>query len=199
MKRLAILAALVLAGCGGSSPTSPTPPPPSTPTLYSLTGRVSSAAGGGITGASVLIADGPNAGKSQSTNSAGDYAFQGLAASGFTLSVSAAGFVPKAGPISLSQNVTANVTLLPAALYGRTGTGDTVFDLPTYIARIRIQADYGAFSSNFIVHIAGRSVVNELMGTAWSQTHFDGTYVTSGGTVEILSSSGVAWSFAEVR
>jgi hypothetical protein len=57
----------------------------------------------------------------------------------------------------------------------------------------------GDNSSNFIGHVAGRSRVNELVGRAWNQTHFDGTYVTVGGTTETLSSSGVSWSFVEAR
>ena len=96
--------------------------------------------------------------------------------------------------------ITATSTLdgIPILLKG--GSGDTVFDLPVYITRIRITADYGGFSSNFIVKIAGRLVVNELVGTTWKQTHFDGVYaIAGGGTVEVTNSSGVAWLFTEQR
>jgi hypothetical protein len=74
-----------------------------------------------------------------------------------------------------------------------------VFDMPTYVTRVRITGSYSGYSSNFIVHIGGRSVVNELLGTGWGPTTFDGTYATSGGVTETLHSSGVAWSFTEVR
>jgi hypothetical protein len=90
-------------------------------------------------------------------------------------------------------------TLDGVPIFTRVGSGDTVFDLPSYVTRIRITADYTAFTSNFIVRIGGRLVVNELVGTAYNQTHFDGTYAISGGTVEITNSSGVRWSFTEVR
>jgi hypothetical protein len=42
-------------------------------------------------------------------------------------------------------------------------------------------------------------VVNELLGTGWGRVDFDGTYLTSGGVVQITDSSGVAWSFTQVR
>jgi hypothetical protein len=53
------------------------------------------------------------------------------------------------------------------------------------------------------VHIAGRGVVNEIIGTSpffsGISTVSDGTYVTTGGVTEILSSAGVSWTFTEVR
>jgi hypothetical protein len=79
------------------------------------------------------------------------------------------------------------------------GTGDTVFDMPTYISRVKITGDYTRYSSNFIVYIGGRLIVNELVGTGWGLPHFEGTYLTSGGVVQIKSSSGVAWTFTEVK
>ena len=40
---------------------------------------------------------------------------------------------------------------------------------------------YTGFSSNFIVRIGGRLIVNELLGTTWGQTRYDGTLLTGGG------------------
>jgi len=72
--------------------------------------------------------------------------------------------------------------------------------MPTAVSRVKITADYQGRSSNFIVEIGGRLVVNELIGDAWPNgRHFEGTYVTSGGVVAITHSSGVAWTFTEVR
>lgn len=201
MRRAALaLACIGLLDCS-NNPAAPTPPAP-TPTTYALTGRVSSAAGPAITGASLTIADGPNAGKSTTSNSAGDYAFQSLTASGFTLSVSAAGFVSKAGPISLTQNVTANVTMLPVQLFQLNGSGNQVFDVPTYITKIRVIADYGGSCQNFIMHIGGRSIANEILGTCSVQTtgtHYDATVNTIGGSGETVNSSGVSWQITELR
>jgi len=84
------------------------------------------------------------------------------------------------------------------ALWSAAGSGDTVFDMPTYVSRVKITGTYNRYSSNFIVYIAGHLVVNELLGTGWDSTYFEGTYVTNGGTVEIKYSSGVAWTFTEV-
>lgn len=91
-------------------------------------------------------------------------------------------------------------TPTPAPLFTATGSGDTVFDMPTTVTRIHITGDYPGNSSNFIVHIGGIGIVNELLGTSWPDgPHFEGTYVTKGGVVEIIHSTGVTWSFTEVR
>ena len=75
-----------------------------------------------------------------------------------------------------------------------------MFDLPARITRVRIEAAYAGNTSNFIVKIAGKLIVNELLGTFWGPTTFTGTYLISGGgTVEITDSSGVSWTFTEVR
>lgn len=84
-------------------------------------------------------------------------------------------------------------------LWERTGAGNTVFDMPTTIARVRIVGIYRGNSSNFIVRIGGRLVVNELVGRSWNQERYEGVHLTSGGVVEITNSSGVEWSFVEVR
>lgn len=87
-----------------------------------------------------------------------------------------------------------------STLYKKEGVGDTVFELPACVTRIRIQATFNGNSSNFIVDIDGKSKVNKLIGTFWPSVNFDGTYLlTGGGTVEITSSSGVTWTFTEVR
>lgn len=86
-------------------------------------------------------------------------------------------------------------------LFTKVGTGANVFDMPTYITRIRIQATYPGSCENFIVHIAGRGVVNEILGTCsigLGRT-FDGTFLTSGGVTEVLFSNGLTWTFTEVR
>jgi hypothetical protein len=96
----------------------------------------------------------------------------------------------------------ATLNLLPDVLFSVSGSGNTVFDLPTYITRIRIVGTYTGNSSNFIVTIAGRLVVNEIIGTSSSfggRTVSDGTYQTTGGVVAITNSAGVAWTFTEVR
>jgi hypothetical protein len=94
---------------------------------------------------------------------------------------------------------TGNFALYPAALWSRRGTGDMVFDMPTYIRRVRITGTYTGNSSNFVVYVSGRLLVNELLGRYWGTTTYDGTLTTTGGVTEIKLSSGVSWSFTEVR
>jgi hypothetical protein len=91
------------------------------------------------------------------------------------------------------------LTVIPEQVFIKTGVGDNVFDIPTYVGRIRIQGQYPGRIENFIVYVAGRLVVNDIIGTSRNPAAFDGTYVISGGRVEIQSSSGVNWTFTEVR
>lgn len=107
------------------------------------------------------------------------------------------------GTNTININATGSLTGLPT--FSKSGTGDTVFDLPKYgISRLKVVGTYNQNSSNFIVKIDGRLLVNELLGTGWSQTRYEGTLLsgltsTSAGTIAITNSSGVAWSFEEVR
>jgi hypothetical protein len=89
-----------------------------------------------------------------------------------------------------------------APLFTRSGSGANVFDMPTSVRRVRIFGDYGGSCENFVVKIAGRLVVNEILGScsvATSGRHFDGTYATSGGLVAVTQSTGVSWTFVEER
>ena len=90
----------------------------------------------------------------------------------------------------------------PRPIWSNAGTGDTVFDMPLDVARVHVVGTYAGHSSNFIAWInkPRTLLVNELLGTGWSSTVYDGTLLTGGGgVVSIEGSSGVAWSFTEVR
>lgn len=107
------------------------------------------------------------------------------------------------GTVTVQANHTSGTNTMAVSGRGvrdpfrRAGVGDTVFDLPPGVTRLRITGTYTANSSNFIVYVGGRLIVNELLGRGWGMTHFEGTYVVSGTVVEIRSSSGVAWTFTE--
>jgi len=194
---------LALSACGGGA-TSPTPTGPATPpTVFSLTGTISnSATGAPISGATARVADGPNANQSATTNSGGVYTFPNLALGGFTVNFSATNYITTAQSITLTSNSRLDARLNPTPLFTRSGVGDNVFDIPTTVSRIRIQGvSAGNRCSNFVVRIAGRLIVNVIIGNcsiADSLTH-DGTYVTNGGVTEVTISSGVSWTFTEVR
>lgn len=224
MKRL--IAALVLSifasSCGSSSPTAPSTPPATQTRIITVSGNlafenvnigatadrtftIGNSGTGTLTFTSLSCSGGTGTvGYTASPTS-------GTVAPGSTVNVNVH-FAPTIGQFyscvlsvvgdQTSGGAAINVSgtgINNAPIFSRSGSGDTVFDMPTSVTRIRIQADYGAFSSNFIVHIGGNHIVNELLGTSWGKTHFDGTYLTTGGVVEITNSSGVSWSFVEVR
>ena len=87
-----------------------------------------------------------------------------------------------------------------ATLFSKSGTGDTVFDIPKSVSKIKIKASYDGNSANFMVKIGGDSIVNELLGTSWKVSQFEGTYLLKDGrTTEIVNSSGVSWTFTDVK
>ena len=93
-------------------------------------------------------------------------------------------------------------TPTPRPIWSNAGTGDTVFDMPLDVARVHVVGTYAGHSSNFIVWInkPRTLLVNELLGTGWTSTVYDGTLLTGGGgVVSIEGSSGVVWTFTEVR
>ena len=92
-----------------------------------------------------------------------------------------------------------DVRLTPSPVFTRSGTSAAVFEMPATVSRIEIAGAYPAFVSNFIVTIAGRLIVDQLMGTGFNQLTFTGTYLTSGGAVEITRSAGITWTLTEVR
>jgi hypothetical protein len=99
---------------------------------------------------------------------------------------------------TITQVITDTSPANPTGLYAKSGTGDTVFALPAGLSKIRIQATYPGDSSNFIVWVAGSSLVNTIIGKSKLPANFDGTYIVAGGSiVEITKSSGVVWSFTE--
>jgi len=100
---------------------------------------------------------------------------------------------------TITQVVASSVPANPSGLYANAGAGDTVFEIPASVTKIRIQGSYAGNSSFFVVRVDGTLLVNELIGTDWPSTTFDGTYsVIGGSTVEITKSSYVAWTFTEV-
>lgn len=205
--RYASVAALLLAVACSDSPTAPTPAapppaPPAPPPTFSLSGTVSSAAGGAIAGATVLIVDGPNAGRSMATASDGRYEFQGLTVAGFTVQVTAANYIGASRGITLISNISSNFSLLTVVPWTQGGIGNNVFTMPSYFARVRIVGIFTGSCQNFAVRIAGRLVVNEILGTCsiGIGPRYDGVHLTNGGgTTEIVIASGVSWSFTEQR
>jgi hypothetical protein len=110
------------------------------------------------------------------------------------------------GSLTVNSDATAGTNSIPiqamgiAPIWKVSGAGNTVFTMPSHVSRTRVIGTYGANSSNFIVRLDGFLLVNELMGTFWNMTRYEGIHLTTGGgVVQITNSAGVAWSFEEVR
>ena len=98
--------------CGGGSGSPAAPSSPTGPSTSSLSGQVTdSVTSNAIPGAVVSIADGPNAGRSATTDASGNYNLTGLQRSGFTVNVTAAGYTPTSRGVTLTSDQTVSFRL----------------------------------------------------------------------------------------
>ena len=125
-----------------------------------------------------------------------------MAAGSVTLTIAAANYNNAVETFTLpAADTRRDVRIVP--FWTATGVGDSVFDMPTYVQRVRVQGTPGSSCQNFIVRIGGRSsIINVILGTcsvADART-LDSTYLTGGGgVVSITSSSGVSWTFTQTQ
>lgn len=191
--------------CGGDSPTSPTSTaPPPAPAVTSLTGTVSSAAGTRLSGATVTFLDGPNSGRVTQTNTNGEYAFSGIASGNSNLVARFPSHVDESRGMTLAAGANSlSFTLQLGPPFTISGSGNTVFDVPNYVRRVRVQGSFSGSCQNFVVWIGGRLIVNEILGSCSvaSGRSYDGTHQlqTNGGMGETRNSNGVSWSITELR
>jgi hypothetical protein len=104
-----VLLVMLASACGGgSSTTAPTP----TPTTVALTGFVNELSGGDrVAGVTIQVLDGPNAGRSTTTNSNGAYAFAGLTSGNANLSANATGYAEEVLGVFINGSNTLNFGL----------------------------------------------------------------------------------------
>jgi hypothetical protein len=99
--------------------------------------------------------------------------------------------------------VIASGTLDGVPIFSQSGTGDNVFTIPSYVTRLSVVGNYNGWCQNFIAHANGSSLINVIIGTcsvADTRSPFRGTYtVPAAARIDIVSSTGVGWTFAEVR
>ncbi len=214
MKKLTGVLVLVLlcGACGNSSPTAPstsTPAPTPTPTAPTLTAVTLAGAFGSLTTpnastqvtATGMMSDGT---QRNMTSSCTGWASDNT----FVATVSGSGLVTahNSGSSTITSTcqgqfarVLAQVSLITP--FFQSGVGDYVFTLPSYVTKVKITGDYSGYCQNFAVDIAKRLIVNEILGacSVGSGRHFEGTYATQGGLVEITISTGVNWTFTEIR
>jgi hypothetical protein len=209
VKRLILLALVVgLVACGSSpSPTTPTPPPPTRTTFHLSGGVVDNKVNANkVASAALTITDGANAGRSTTADGSGNYRFTDLTPGTFTVSLTGTGYLSTTTSVTLGQaDKTQNLFMdpVPPPIFTQSGIGDSVFTMPSYVTRVRVDATYPSSCQNFIVRVSGRLLINVIIGTcsvADTKSPFSGTYaIANGGTVEIVSSTGVSWTFTELR
>src|SRR5438093_8643959 len=113
LRACAFLLLFMAIACGGGNSTTTSPSSPGQmANTFSLSGLVTNSVDGTvISGATVSIADGPNAGKSATTDGSGNYGFTGLQQAGFTVNVSAANYLGYSKPVTLTSNQTLSFQL----------------------------------------------------------------------------------------
>lgn len=224
---LPLVLLVVVSACNKSSPNEPSPPPATTPTrIISLSGNLSFGDVDINTSQERTFTIG-NSGNQTLTYTAlrvvGGTGSTGWAATPLTASIPPGGsqtvtvrFSPTlaqsyGGVLTVDGNQTSgnngiNISgsgVNNTPIWTQSGTGDAVFDMPTSVVRVRIQGTPTTSCQNFIVRIGGRaSTVNVILGTCSvaDAPSLDSTYLTGGGgVVQITSSTGIRWTFTEIR
>jgi len=186
-------------------PTTTTPPPPAvTLQSVSLAATLSQLDRAGATAQVTATGTFSNGSTSDVTSTCGGWASDNPS----VLTVSGGGLMTARGSGASTVTTTCQgvfarglvtLNLIPAQLWVYNGVGDTAFDMPSYVRRLRIRGVWsGRGTSNFVVRIGGRLVVNEILRQQPGGI-FDGTYAVTPGLVEITLSSQVAWTLTEVR
>jgi hypothetical protein len=224
IRRVAALSLLwlvvVASGCGKDSPTAPTPPPSPTRTilLEANLGFGNVEIGSSVTRELRIINTGTDTLTITGMNSPGAGAGGVFVASWTSGSiapgasqVSVLRFTPTAaqaygGTLTVNGNQTSGTNTIaisgtgvfpPRPPFARSGSGNTVFDMPPNVTRLLIRGHWtGRDTSNFIVRVDGRLVVNEVLRTS---INYEGIHAVSGTTVEITNSSAIEWSFQEIQ
>jgi hypothetical protein len=204
----AILSALIgLAACGYKSPAAPTS---TSPAIVSLTGIVTALDGTGLSGATVRIDDGLNAGKFGTTNNDGEYRFDGLTAGNGNVTAVADGYDMVTSGTRIDGRAPLNFRLRTHEPWTQSGTGNAVFFMPLHVSRVRIVGVYTGVSSFFVVHVGRCAIVDDRLGTDALRTRSEGSYLVlpagnspprteADAKVEILDSPGVSWTVTEDR
>jgi hypothetical protein len=202
----AALALLACAACSGNdTPSSPTAPP-TTSTLQSVT-LSGSSSGWKARGAQIPTTATGHYSNGTTQNVTTTCTNWGNDNPG-VLSINQAGVMTALGDgvsaiwtTCQSVYATGHVTLMviPDQPFVQSGFGNSVFTMPTYVSRVRIRGVWnGTGNSNFIVRVGGSLEVNEILRDMPNRT-YEGTHLVSGGTVEITNSSGITWTFTELR
>jgi hypothetical protein len=214
---------MLVTACGGDSPSAPTPPPAAPTKIIRLAGNLNfgnvvigqeppdglvTVSNDGNTTLNVSGMSAPCGGTAMTVVGSSSFAVAPQQTINVTVRFRPTSVQSCTGTLTVTSDATSGSNTLaivaagiapPRANFTKTGVGDAVFDMPVDVARVRIIGIYTGFSSNFIVRIGGRLIVNELIGTGWSSTRYDGTLLTGGGgVVSITNSSGVSWSFEEI-
>lgn len=89
----------------------------------------------------------------------------------------------------------------PSVPWSRTGAGNLVFDMPSRVSRVQITGTFNGACQNFVVRVSQNLVVNEILGTCTIGigSRYSGVHQVSGGTTEVTNSTGVLWTFEEIR
>jgi hypothetical protein len=111
-----------------------------------------------IPNASVVIVDGPNAGKLTTTDSSGNYNFTRLQQSGFTITASANGYIRGAQGVTLTSNQARSFQLLPVPVtISETLTGEVSASDPVQcLGRVLgLPFDLHCWTQSLPIHNAG--------------------------------------------
>lgn len=177
----------------------PTPTPPAAPRIVIL-GIVSNQdTNHPVGGVNVSITGSNNVAGRTTTDGNGFYQINDIAGGLLTFVFDAANYNGQTLRETHTTDGRRDVRLAP--FFRRAGTGANVFDLPSYVTRLRVTGSYSGFCENFVVWVSRRLIVNEILGSCSvaSGRTYDGTHAVTPGLVEVQQSTGLNWELQQVR
>jgi ribosomal protein S28E/S33 len=206
---LVLVVAVLGTGCRFfETQTGPTADP--TPVAVTLSGVVrATGTTAPVKGATVQILDGVNKGRVMTTDVKGAYKFDNLQAGNANVLASATGMPEATEGIYIDNATTLDFQLEPPP-WSAKGNGSDVFEVPAWVARVRIDAEFeGATGSGatgkceaLAIRFGSSQILNATLGSCTNGVrHYQGVHLMSGGgMVELLTqSTQVFWSLEWTR
>jgi len=198
---LVLVVAVLGTGCRFfETQTGPTVDPAAPPTPTTLSGVVrATGTTAPVKNATLQIIDGVNKGRVVTTDVKGAYKFDNLQAGNANVLASATGMPETTEGIYIDKTTTLDFQLDPPP-WSANGNGSDVFEVPAWVARVRIDAEFeGASGSTgttgkceaLAIRFGQSQILNATLGSCLNGVrHYQGVHLMSGGgMVELITQS----------
>jgi hypothetical protein len=149
-----------------------------------------------VTGATVTISEGLNAGRTATTGVEGSYRFDNLFQGPGRLSAVSPSHLEESRTVTLRRGTNYSNFLFR---FQRTGRGNSLVMVPENTPYVSIVALYGGLSAPFVVRMGDSVVVNETLRISLGRPTYERSHSVVAREVAIRTLDSVAWWITENR